>query len=702
MTLPTHHNYEAVLQHLTWVQRLAHRLCADAAQAEDVCQESLLAAFRTPHRRGPALRQWLVGVVRNQARLARRSAGRRRRHEAAGERSESSPAAADLVERVATQRTVVEAVLALPEPYRTALLRRYFDDLGPKDIAAMQGVPEATVKTRLRRGLELLRERLTIVFGDEERPRGLYVALVPLANMELQRLAVAGSAAPSASGGASVSTISGPVGYAAVALLIGSTIGLGLWVRLGWGSTAQLRSERDTTQAIAGQPDAAFQRRPSGAALPSSAGERVGSSAERGVDIVTPALPTPEAAAAMESLLVGVRVQDVEGQPVADLELVRTGFADGSVPQRTIVGRTNSDGWLEYRQAPELGRLLSRSTEWCTVLPGTVFPYGDATSASVVVARPRRVHGVVTTKSGTAIAGARIVYTTALDLRTRLLIPVDQAALLEWPAISDAAGAFTFDGVPELPGASLSIEAWGHETANVSLDPRGEASQVCALEPLASSSTWIEGWVRLGNGEPAAGAALSLGTYAVRASTDGRFRIDASRDAAATELWAAVVGLAPIRTVRPASGWPRHLELQLAGESLTLSGRVLDAQGNARSGIEVDLADPTRFGFLPVAGEAFFAATTLEGFCVNGRTRVRTGADGRFQLHGLLDRSYRLVLRDSAKLQITVLDPLPAGANDLTVTLPRHRGTHSGSRLHGRHQGRPAAARPCLPQQDRW
>jgi protocatechuate 3,4-dioxygenase beta subunit len=75
-------------------------------------------------------------------------------------------------------RKVVDAVLALDEPYRSTITLRYFDELSPQEIARQLGVPVRTVKTRLRRALEQLQGRLDRVHGGD---RGAWcLALLPL------------------------------------------------------------------------------------------------------------------------------------------------------------------------------------------------------------------------------------------------------------------------------------------------------------------------------------------------------------------------------------------------------------------------------------------------------------------------------------------------------------------------------------------
>jgi len=72
-------------------------------------------------------------------------------------------------------------VLALPELYRRVLLLRYFEDLGPKAIAAEERVPLDTVKARLRGAHAKLVERLDAAHGGDGR--GWLMAISPLAGV---------------------------------------------------------------------------------------------------------------------------------------------------------------------------------------------------------------------------------------------------------------------------------------------------------------------------------------------------------------------------------------------------------------------------------------------------------------------------------------------------------------------------------------
>jgi RNA polymerase sigma factor (sigma-70 family) len=92
-------------------------------------------------------------AARNLAIKRLRGDRRRVRREETVARPEGVPSDADVLERERLRRGVVDAVLALPEPYRATLLLRYFEDLPPREIARRTGVPVETVRTRTRRAI---------------------------------------------------------------------------------------------------------------------------------------------------------------------------------------------------------------------------------------------------------------------------------------------------------------------------------------------------------------------------------------------------------------------------------------------------------------------------------------------------------------------------------------------------------------------
>lgn len=166
-----------LLADAAWVRTLALRLVGDAHRADDLSQETLLAALSQPHP-GPdePRRSWLAGVLRNLARMQRRQSKRRAVREQRAARAEAAPSTDEVVEQTELQQRVVAEVLALAEPYRGTLLLRYMRGMSFEAIAGEQGVTAATVRSRAHRGIAMLRTRMASALGPSWRS-----ALLPLA-----------------------------------------------------------------------------------------------------------------------------------------------------------------------------------------------------------------------------------------------------------------------------------------------------------------------------------------------------------------------------------------------------------------------------------------------------------------------------------------------------------------------------------------
>lgn len=156
------------------LRRLARSLLRDAHAAEDVVQETWVSCLRRPGLVPDSVSAWLTAVTRRMALRRVRDDGRRRAREHGRSVAEGCEAAQQReLEREEAVRSVTAALLALDEPFKTALMLRYYEDRSPAEIAAELGVPLATVKSRLARGLEKLRERLERGQGSERRMRAL-------------------------------------------------------------------------------------------------------------------------------------------------------------------------------------------------------------------------------------------------------------------------------------------------------------------------------------------------------------------------------------------------------------------------------------------------------------------------------------------------------------------------------------------------
>ncbi|MHC4472706.1 MAG: sigma-70 family RNA polymerase sigma factor [Planctomycetota bacterium] len=173
---------EDLLFHQAWLRRLAGGLVRGGADAEDLVQETWLAAIRKPPSHDRSEKGWLATVVRNAANQLRRGERARRRREHATAVAEFEEDSSRLAERVEMQHRVAREVLALDEPWRSVVLLRYFDDLSSAEVARRLGVPSSTVRNRLKRALEILRERLDD--GSDGDRRRWVLALVPLIGLD--------------------------------------------------------------------------------------------------------------------------------------------------------------------------------------------------------------------------------------------------------------------------------------------------------------------------------------------------------------------------------------------------------------------------------------------------------------------------------------------------------------------------------------
>lgn len=157
------HTDEQILGELAWVRSLARQMLSDPSLADDVVQDVWLAAHQHgPAEAGSGLRAWLHAVTRNRVRRLVRTDRRRtaREQAVAATTSTTAESPADVVERAALHRETMDAVMALDEPYRQALLLRYLDGLDATEVARRQGVSHAAARQRLSRGMQMLRERI--------------------------------------------------------------------------------------------------------------------------------------------------------------------------------------------------------------------------------------------------------------------------------------------------------------------------------------------------------------------------------------------------------------------------------------------------------------------------------------------------------------------------------------------------------------
>jgi RNA polymerase sigma-70 factor (ECF subfamily) len=151
-------DFEALFRaHWPRAFRAAYLVVHDAAAAEDIAQESFLAAVRALDRfdRRRPFGPWLHRIVVNRAIDWARSRALRAEVELVGDAASSSePADRGDADALAS------AIRRLSPEHRAVFVLRYHLGYTPGEIASLLELPRGTVNSRLRRGLDALKDAL--------------------------------------------------------------------------------------------------------------------------------------------------------------------------------------------------------------------------------------------------------------------------------------------------------------------------------------------------------------------------------------------------------------------------------------------------------------------------------------------------------------------------------------------------------------
>lgn len=614
---------EDLLKHREFVRALARRLVFDEDRAEDVVQETWLAALRSPPRDHSGLRAWLAVVARNVARRWARSKRRRDDREREAARPETVGSAEEAVARVQWHRRVVDEVLVLDEPYRSTVIRHFFEDLSPKQIAALEGVPASTVRVRLHRALDMLRGRLDSAAGGSRRAWA--VALLPLAMPEK---AAGGTAA------AIALTVGGIVMRAkartTLVLLAAGIVGTGLVVdRAMRSSTGPVaRAGPRSASAGGGVADIHAQRPEGDRLVASDATERAAAAAaepEGGVplkDITEDVVRAYNRLPKLEGRVVGA-----DGRGIAGARVVAS---QGGQRNRAEVA-TDAEGRFLFdgvRGTADLAFATFKGTR----ITSTDVPQLEGAGAGVEL----RFEGA----AGHVVDGDGQPIVRGIVLARR---PGSDEVVANAPVGPD--GAFAFFGLesgPFILTYKTSVHGSEYEVVDGGLDVEEWRTDVVLR--LATGAT-IEGAAFGAAGAPAPGVWIraTVGSVLTGAYTDqdGRFEI---------------VGLVPGRDYRLtvwSRGFVPETRTVVAGErgvrfvlepGLTATGRVVYADGK------------------PVANRPLIVRTEV------GRELAAypvTDKEGRFEVSGLPDERIAIEFIDGKRWRC---GSFQAGARDVVLT----------------------------------
>ncbi len=568
---------EDLLAERAWVRRMARALVHDDASALDLEQEAWYRILRRPPAGPlPSVRGWLARVLRNTRIDLLRAEGRRRRREERAARSERLPSTAEVVARADLLCTVVNELMALEEPYRTTLLLRYVEELGPAAIAVRLGLPVETVRTRLRRGLATLRARLDGKHGGDRRAWALL--LIPFRPRP----------APAAAGGAAVAGLGG-------ALLMGAKVKAAIAAAVLLASTgAFLLWNSGGTTGVGGASTAPRPPLPDLAAVPAAPPH-----AEIGL------VASPAGRAVVE-----VRLLDMEGRPVAGAEVSlhpeSAARAISFLHQRSRVasptGRAygasaESDG-RALLEGVAVGRwvLLVRAAGYAREARSLTVERGRSPDPMVVLLqRSCGLAGSLRTRDNAPVPGVEVLLSPPWDART--------AGFSHLSCMTDSRGLWRMEGLTpglleirlRLPSGTVqemgSVLLPGPERLDLVLEDgarmEGRVLDAATGAPLEGAS--VVAWVT-------AGGSPFRSTYPTALSNpDGTFVL---RDLPAGSLCTVSAekegflanAFSPPPSERPPleDGVPYRLDLPLE-RGVVVRGRITDTAGTPLPGSSVTI-----------------------------------------------------------------------------------------------------------------
>ncbi|MEW6686671.1 MAG: RNA polymerase sigma factor [Candidatus Edwardsbacteria bacterium] len=167
---------EIVKEYKTKIFNLAFRFVNDYDEAQDLTQETFLAAYKSFEKfKGESeIFTWLYRIALNRCKKAYHKKKWQKifslEREAIKKEVENLAESKNNWQEKETQAIVQEKVTKLPPKYREVIILKYFQELSCEEIAVLLKSSVGTIKSRLARGRDLLEKNLSTMISRSDIP----------------------------------------------------------------------------------------------------------------------------------------------------------------------------------------------------------------------------------------------------------------------------------------------------------------------------------------------------------------------------------------------------------------------------------------------------------------------------------------------------------------------------------------------------
>lgn len=151
------------------VLRVANTYMKNTTLAEDIFQEVFVKAFKNINffRKESSEKTWLIRITINTCKDYLKSAWH---NKVTSIEDSFDPASSQNIEKELiteeNKNNIAKEILNLPDKYKEILILYYYQDFSSKEISQILHLPETSVRTRMKRAREILKNKLQVTLED--------------------------------------------------------------------------------------------------------------------------------------------------------------------------------------------------------------------------------------------------------------------------------------------------------------------------------------------------------------------------------------------------------------------------------------------------------------------------------------------------------------------------------------------------------